>query len=44
MKNILKNYKYNEKMPLNGFKDIARKAASEGIVLLKNDNNILPLK
>ena len=44
MKNILNNYKYNEKMPLNGFKDIARKAASEGIVLLKNDNNILPLK
>ena len=44
MKKILNNYKYSKNTQLFGFKDYARKVASEGIVLLKNEDNILPLK
>ncbi|PKQ66008.1 glycosyl hydrolase [Labilibaculum manganireducens] len=38
-----KKYNYNNTPDLNGHAVLARKAASEGIVLLKNTNNTLPI-
>ena len=43
MKNYLTHFKKQEKKPLIGLKDLSRLAASEGIVLLKNEQNVLPL-
>lgn len=43
MKNYLHTLKSGEKHPVIGLKDLSRIAASEGIVLLKNENKVLPL-
>lgn len=43
MKNYLQTLKSGEKQPVIGLKDLSRLAASEGIVLLKNENHVLPL-
>ncbi len=40
----LKKYKVEKNKPLVGLEDLSLKASTEGIVLLKNDNNLLPLK
>ncbi len=39
----LKNYKVEVNKPLKGLEDLSLKAAVEGIVLLKNENGVLPL-
>lgn len=39
-----KNYNYTEKINLNKNAEISRQAASEGIILLKNEDKTLPLK
>ncbi len=39
-----KNYKFTNKPDLERDAQISRRAASEGMVLLKNDNNALPIK
>ncbi|RJX26074.1 MAG: beta-glucosidase [Acholeplasma sp.] len=43
MKNYLHHFTKQEKKPLIGLKDLSRLAASEGIVMLKNERNVLPL-
>lgn len=43
MKNYLKELKSGVQQPVVGLKDLSRLAATEGIVLLKNDNHVLPL-
>lgn len=43
MKNYLTTLKSGEKQPVIGLKDLSRLAASEGIVLLKNEHHVLPL-
>lgn len=43
MKNYLHHLNKQERKPLVGLKDLSRLAASEGIVLLKNEQNVLPL-
>lgn len=44
MKSYLELFKPLEMKPLQGLKDLSRIAATEGIVLLKNDKNVLPLQ
>ena len=43
MKNYLSLLKSGDKKPVIGLKDLSRLAATEGIVLLKNDEHVLPL-
>jgi beta-glucosidase len=43
MKNYLKELKSGVQQPVIGLKDLSRLAATEGIVLLKNENHVLPL-
>jgi len=43
MKNYLERLKSEKAKPVVGLKDLSRLAATEGIVLLKNDNHVLPL-
>ena len=44
MKSYLERFKPLEMKPLQGLKDLSRIAATEGIVLLKNDKDVLPLQ
>ncbi len=44
MKSYLERFKPLEKKPLKGLKDLSRIAAVEGIVLLKNEKDVLPLQ
>lgn len=44
MKSYLERFRPLEMKPLQGLKDLSRIAATEGIVLLKNDQQVLPLQ
>ena len=44
MKSYLEQFKPLDMKPLQGLKDLSRIAATEGIVLLKNEKNVLPLQ